>query len=314
MGNASVSVEGLSMRFGRDASGTHALRDVSFDVERGEIFALVGPNGAGKSTIVLILATLLQPTAGRATIMGSEVTRDPAAVRRTIGVALQETGLDPRQPVRRLARLHCRLHGYSRSGSRERADATLALLGLGDVADRQIARLSGGMRRRLDLALALLHAPPVLLLDEPTTGLDPHSRRALWQEIARLRDEGAAIVLTTQQLVEAEELADRVAIVNDGRIVVEGSPAALKHQMPHAVLDTMFATDADAVTAAALLGGDVSVLGPSVRARLSNDPAAVSRAIARLDAHGLQMSALAVHEPTLEDVLIAHTARGDDDG
>jgi ABC-2 type transport system ATP-binding protein len=311
MGNAFVSVEQLSMRFGHAASGTHALRDVSFGVERGEILSLVGPNGAGKSTIVLILATLLRPTAGRASIMSCDVTRQPAAVRRAIGVALQETGLDPRQSVRRLARLHARLHGYSRRRGRERADATLALLGLDDAADTRVARLSGGMRRRVDLALALLHAPPVLLLDEPTTGLDPHSRRALWEEIARLRDEGAAIVLTTQQLAEAEELADRVAIVNAGRIVVEGSPAALKHQMPHAVLDTVFATDADATAAAELLGGDVSVSGPRISARLSNDPAAVSHAIARLDAHGLRMSTLAVREPTLEDVLIAHTAPGD---
>ena len=292
---------------GRAAAETYALRDVSFEVERGEIFSLVGPNGAGKSTAVLILATLLRPTGGHASIMGCDVTREPAAARRTIGVALQETGLDPKQSVRRLARLHARLHGYSRSRSRERTDATLALLGLQEAADMRIARLSGGMRRRVDLALALLHAPPVLLLDEPTTGLDPRSRRALWLEIARLRDEGAAIVLTTQQLAEAEELADRVAIVNGGRIVVEGSPAALKQQMPHAVLDTMFSTDADAAAAARLLGGDVSVSGPHVSALLSNDPAAVSRAISQLDAHGLRMSALAVREPTLEDVLIAHT-------
>jgi ABC-2 type transport system ATP-binding protein len=308
-----VFVEQLSMRVGRGASGTQALHDVTFAVAPGELLALVGPNGAGKSTIVLILATLLRPTGGHARIMGDDVAHAPAAVRRSIGVALQETGLDPRQSVRRIARLHARLHGYPRRASREHADATLALLGLTHVAGRPVGRLSGGMRRRVDLALALLHAPPVLLLDEPTTGLDPQSRRALWDEIERLRDDGAAIVLTTQQLAEAEQLADRVAIVDAGRIVVEGSPAALKHQMPHAVLDTTFGCDADAAAAARLLGGDVTVSGARVTALLSNDPAAVSHAIARLDAHELRMSALAVREPTLEDVLIASTVHADGD-
>ena len=306
----SVSVEQLSMRFGRSASTTHALRGVSFSADRGEILAFVGPNGAGKSTIVLILATLLRPSAGRATIMGTDVVRHPAAARRRIGVALQDAGIDPAQPVRRLARLHARLHGYSRRGSRARADELLELLGLGEVGGRRAAQLSGGMRRRVDLALALLHAPEVLLLDEPTTGLDPHVRNELSREILRVRAEGTTVVLTSQQLEEAELLADRVAIVSSGRIVAEGSPAALKRQVPHAMLDATFATTACAAEAVRLLGGEASCSGASVSVRLANDPAAVAHAVGRLAAHGLEMSALSVREPTLEDVFIATTGPG----
>jgi ABC-2 type transport system ATP-binding protein len=304
-----VTVEGISKRFG---SRTRALDDVSFEARPGEVFALLGANGAGKSTLVRILATLLRPSAGSARVAGLDVTTRPAEARRAIGVALQEVGLDPAQRVRGIVGLHARLHGYTRRQGRERTRELLLLVGLEDVADRRVGTLSGGMRRRLDLALALVHRPRVLLLDEPTTGLDPGSRRELWREIARLRESEVTILLTTQHLDEAEQLADRVAILAAGSVIADGTPAALKRRHSRMVLNATFPDRRQLAAAAALLDVELPGGGLGLRAPLADDPSAIADVLARFKSHGLALSSLALSQPTLEDVFLATIDAGDD--
>ena len=208
-----------------------AVRGVDLRVESGEVFGFLGPNGAGKSTTVRMLTTLLTITAGSATVAGVDVARDPDAVRHRIGVALQEAGLDPRQSGRELLLLQSRLFGLSPSEAAARAQELLALVELEDAADRRIKTYSGGMKRRLDLASALVHRPDVLFLDEPTTGLDPSSRLTIWDEVRRINAQGTTVFLTTQYLEEADALCDRLAIIDGGRIVREGTPASLKAEL-----------------------------------------------------------------------------------
>jgi len=222
---AAVEARGLVKTY----DDVQAVRGVDLRVESGEVFGFLGPNGAGKSTTVRMLTTLLTITSGSATVAGVDVAADPDLVRRRIGVALQEAGLDPRQNGRELLILQARLFGMSPAEAAERARELLALVELEDAADRRIKTYSGGMKRRLDLASALVHRPDVLFLDEPTTGLDPQSRSALWAEVARLaREEGVTVFLTTQYLEEADALAGRVGIIDHGHIVAEGTPAELK--------------------------------------------------------------------------------------
>ncbi len=212
---------------GRDGT-VEAVRGVDLEVSAGEIFGFLGPNGAGKSTTVRMLTTLLTITSGRAEVAGVDVGRDPDGARRKIGVALQEAGLDPRQTGRELLVLHGRLFGLGATAAAKRAQELLALVELEDAADRVTKGYSGGMQRRLDLASALVHEPEVLFLDEPTTGLDPASRLTVWEELRRINGHGTTIFLTTQYLEEADQLCDRLAIIDDGMIVREGTPAALK--------------------------------------------------------------------------------------
>jgi ABC-2 type transport system ATP-binding protein len=205
-----------------------AVRGVDLRVEAGEVFGFLGPNGAGKSTTVKMLTTLLTITSGSARVAGVDVTDDPDEVRRRIGVALQEAGLDPRQTGRELLVLQARLFGLAPGDAAKRADDLLELVELEDAADRHIKGYSGGMKRRLDLASALVHQPEVLFLDEPTTGLDPASRLTVWDEVRRINGRGTTVFLTTQYLEEADQLCDRLAIIDDGRIVRQGTPADLK--------------------------------------------------------------------------------------
>ena len=205
-----------------------AVRGVDLRVEAGEVFGFLGPNGAGKSTTVKMLTTLLTITSGSATVAGVDVAGDPDAVRKRIGVALQEAGLDPRQNGRELLVLQARLFGLSAAEAAGRARELLALVELEDAADRRIKTYSGGMKRRLDLASALVHRPDVLFLDEPTTGLDPSSRLTVWDEVRRINERGTTVFLTTQYLEEADALCDRLAIIDNGRIVREGTPQELK--------------------------------------------------------------------------------------
>jgi ABC-2 type transport system ATP-binding protein len=205
-----------------------AVRGVDLRVEAGEVFGFLGPNGAGKSTTVKMLTTLLTITSGSAQVAGIDVAGDPDEVRRRIGVALQEAGLDPRQTGRELLVLQARLFGLSPDEATARASDLLALVELEDAADRRIKGYSGGMKRRLDLASALVHEPEVLFLDEPTTGLDPASRLTVWDEVRRINERGTTVFLTTQYLEEADQLCDRLAIIDDGRIVREGTPGQLK--------------------------------------------------------------------------------------
>jgi ABC-2 type transport system ATP-binding protein len=227
-GRPAVLAEGLVKHYtGREGS-VEAVRGVDLEVRPGEIFGFLGPNGAGKSTTVRMLTTLLSITDGRAEVAGTDVARDPAGARRLIGVALQEAGLDPRQTGRELLLLHGRLFGLDARQAAERARELLALVELEDAADRVIKGYSGGMQRRLDLAAALVHEPEVLFLDEPTTGLDPVSRLTIWEELRRINGRGTTVFLTTQYLEEADQLCDRIAIIDDGRIACAGTPAELK--------------------------------------------------------------------------------------
>jgi len=229
--NAAVAAEGLVKTYRGRAATVEAVRGVDLRVERGEIFGFLGPNGAGKSTTVRMLTTLLTLTSGTARVAGLDVAREPDAVRRRIGVALQEAGLDPRQTGRELLELQGRLFDLSAREAAGRAEELLELVELTDAADRRIKSYSGGMKRRLDLASALVHLPEVLFLDEPTTGLDPASRVTVWDEVRRINERGTTVFLTTQYLEEADQLCDRLAIIDDGRIVREGTPAQLKAEL-----------------------------------------------------------------------------------
>jgi ABC-2 type transport system ATP-binding protein len=228
---AAVETQALVKHYRSREGVVEAVRGVDLRVETGEVFGFLGPNGAGKSTTVRMLTTLLSVTSGSARVAGIDVTREPDAARRRMGVALQEAGLDPRQSGRELLELQGRLFGLSHGDAASRADELLALVELEDAADRLIKGYSGGMKRRLDLASALVHEPAVLFLDEPTTGLDPSSRLTVWDEVRRINGRGTTVFLTTQYLEEADQLCDRLAIIDDGRIVREGTPAELKAEL-----------------------------------------------------------------------------------
>src|SRR5437660_12280566 len=225
MSPAAIEARGLERTF---KGGVEAVCGIDLSVARGEVFGFLGPNGAGKTTTVRMLCTLLPPSAGSATVAGHDVVADAGEVRRRIGVALQEIGLDPVQTGRELLELQCGLYGISGRRSRRRAEELLELVGLTDAADRRTKTYSGGMKRRLDLASALVHSPDVLFLDEPTTGLDPASRLTIWDEVRRINSGGATVFLTTQYLEEADKLCHRLAIIDEGRIVAEGTPEQLK--------------------------------------------------------------------------------------
>jgi ABC-2 type transport system ATP-binding protein len=225
---AAVEADGLVKTYKGRGETVEAVRGVDLRVERGQVFGFLGPNGAGKSTTVKMLTTLLSITGGSARVAGIDVAREPDAVRRKIGVALQEAGLDPRQTGRELLELQARLFDMSANEAATRAVELLDLVDLTDAADRRIKGYSGGMKRRLDLASALVHQPDVLFLDEPTTGLDPVSRLTVWDEVRRINERGTTVFLTTQYLEEADQLCDRLAIIDDGLIVREGTPERLK--------------------------------------------------------------------------------------
>jgi ABC-2 type transport system ATP-binding protein len=226
-----VEAEQLVKHYTGRGGTVEAVRGVDLHVAGGEVFGFLGPNGAGKSTTVRMLTTLMTITSGTARVAGVDVAADPDAARKRIGVALQEAGLDPRQTGRELITLQARLFGLSPAEAATRTDELLALVELEDAADRSIKSYSGGMKRRLDLASALVHRPEVLFLDEPTTGLDPASRLTVWDEVRRINERGTTVFLTTQYLEEADQLCDRLAIIDDGRIVREGTPARLKAEL-----------------------------------------------------------------------------------
>src|SRR6516164_6270796 len=228
-GAPAIEVERLVREFRK---GPRAVDGINLEVSPGEIYGFLGPNGAGKSTTVLMLTTLLPPTSGHATVGGYDIVREGARVRATIGAALQEAALDAILTGREHLMLQATLQGIPAKQRRERAQTLLQRVGLAEAADRRVGGYSGGMKRRLDLAMALVHEPRILFLDEPTTGLDPQSRAALWDEVGRLaHEEGMTVFLTTQYLEEADALADRIGIIDRGRIVAEGTPASLKAEI-----------------------------------------------------------------------------------
>ncbi len=305
-----IEAEGLVRTFKGDI---RAVDGIDLAVQPGEIYGFLGPNGAGKSTTVHILTTLLPPSAGHARVAGFDVEKEGPAVRRSIGAALQEAALDPILTGREHLRLQCALHGISRSERKTRATELLERVGLTLAADRKVKGYSGGMKRRLDLALALAHRPTILFLDEPTTGLDPQSRSALWLEVARLaREEGVTVFLTSQYLEEADALADRVGIIDHGRIVAEGTTEDLKAEIDRPTVEAIPADGTDSAAVAQILERfgertDGSPKGVSVRlARGIDDLAEIVRA---LDAEGARVADLHLHAPSLDDVFLAKTGR-----
>jgi ABC-2 type transport system ATP-binding protein len=286
-----------------------------------EIYGFLGPNGAGKSTTVHMLTTLLPPTAGTARVAGFDIVREGPKVRAAIGAALQEAALDPLLTGREHLRLQTAMHGLPRPQRRRRGDELLARVGLMEAADRKVGGYSGGMKRRLDLALALAHHPRILFLDEPTTGLDIQSRLALWAEVRRLaNEEGVTVFLTTQYLEEADELADRVGIIDHGRIVAEGTPAQLKAQVGRPTVEAVPADPAERERAAAILArfGDPCSSANGVAVRLRSGEADLAGIVRALDAERLKVEHLQLHQPSLDDVFLAKTGRslegaGDED-
>jgi ABC-2 type transport system ATP-binding protein len=305
---AAIEVEQLERLF---EGGILAVAGIDLEVAEREIYAFLGPNGAGKTTTVRMLTTLLRPTGGSARVAGFDVVADAANVRRSIGVALQEAALDPLMTGRELMHLQATLHGLPRDEAKRRAHALLNRVGLIEAADRRVGTYSGGMRRRLDLASALVHDPKVLFLDEPTTGLDPISRMTIWEEVRKLNDEGTTVFLTTQYLEEADQLADRVGIIDEGRMAAEGTPAALKAQIGRSHLEVTIADDAGERAEAILarfgepMPSRDSVLMVSL-ARGASDVAPIVRA---LDDAGLCVESLNLVQPTLDDVFVAKTGR-----
>jgi ABC-2 type transport system ATP-binding protein len=293
--------------------GIEAVRDIDLTVSAGEVFGFLGPNGAGKTTTVRMLCTLLPPTAGSATVMGLDVVEKGADVRRRIGVALQEIGLDPVQTGRELLELQCGLYGITGRRGRERAQELLELVGLTDAAERRTKTYSGGMKRRLDLASALVHSPDVLFLDEPTNGLDPASRLTIWDEVRRINAGGATVFLTTQYLEEADKLCDRLAIIDDGRIIAEGTPEQLKAEMGHDVVSVSLNGAGVASTEAALAGLpglERIVAEPDALALYVEDGAgSIAEIVRRLDRDQIQVGAIAVMRPSLDDVFLQATGR-----
>ena len=288
-----------------------AVDGVDLRVPEGEIYGFLGPNGAGKSTTVRMLCTLLLPSGGRARVAGHDVAHEPDAVRLSIGVALQEAALDDKQTGRELLRLQGRLYGLRKAEIDERVRDLSALVDIGDALDHRIGTYSGGMKRRLDLAAALVHNPRVLFLDEPTTGLDPVSRAKVWEEVRRLNAElGMTILLTTQYLEEADQLADRVGIINAGRIVAEGTPEELKRS----VGDDLVVVEVDGPPdrGVAVLDGlpgstSVTVAGAEVLVSVDNGAAAVSPIAVALAQAGITVKALTLRTPTLDDVFLELT-------
>ncbi len=304
----SIEVVGLEREY-RD--GFKAVRGIDLQVAPGEVYGFLGPNGAGKTTTVRMLVTLLRPTGGKATVAGFDVATQPGEVRRHIGVALQEAALDLLMTGRELMELQATLHGIPAKDVKSRSAELIERVGLVDAQDRRVGAYSGGMKRRLDLAMALVHEPAVLFLDEPTTGLDPVSRMTLWDEVRRLKDEGTTVFLTTQYLEEADQLADRVGIINKGVIVAEGTPAALKAEAGRTHIDLTLQDGADIARAEQVVAahGDVRVAPSDVDLSLcvAEGAAAIAPVVRALDEAGFLVAALKLVEPTLDDVFVEKT-------
>ena len=291
-------------------NGPRAVDGIDLRVEEGEIYGFLGPNGAGKSTTVLMLTTLLPPTAGTARVAGFDVVREGPRVRASIGAALQEAALDPLLSGSEHMRLQTALHGLDKAERRARSAELLERVGLSQAAERKVGDYSGGMRRRLDLALALVHRPRILFLDEPTTGLDIQSRTALWEEVGRLAsEEGVTVFLTTQYLEEADELANRVGIIDGGRLVAEGTPRQLKAQVGRPHLEVHIADGAAerAHEIVARFGRRLPAKDGAVLVELERGAAEVAPVVRALDDAGIAVDSLELVEPTLDDVFVAKT-------
>ncbi len=311
---AAIEVEGLQRAF----EEVLAVQGVDLEVAEGEIYGFLGPNGAGKTTTVRMLTTLLLPTSGRATVGGHDVVTEARSVRRTIGVALQEAALDPLMTGRELIRLQATLQGIPTREGRRRSDELLERVDLIEAADRRVGGYSGGMQRRLDLAAALVHRPRVLFLDEPTTGLDPVSRKTIWEEVRALNEAGTTVFLTTQYLEEADQLADNVGIIDRGLMVAEGSPDSLKASIgdPHIRLTLEEGTIPEAERICAGVGRLLPPTdGKTVLVEVAGGAADIPRVVRSLDDAGIEVASLELVQPTLDDVFVAttgHHLQGED--
>ncbi len=310
--NSPILAENLTRHFGE----VKAVDGIDMQVNAGEIFGFLGPNGAGKSTAVRMLTTLLRPTAGRAIVAGFDVATHPDEVRRRIGVALQDAAIDPLMTGSELLQLQAVLYGIPSSQTKSRTAELLERVGLTAAGDRRVGTYSGGMRRRLDLALSLIHQPTVLFLDEPTTGLDPMSRLTLWEEVRRLNREGTTVLLTTQYLEEADQLADRIAIIDKGKIVREGKPQDLKAEVGFPTLIVNVQKDhQDAARSVLLQFGELrptaeGTLGVGLR----DGAQVVTDVVRKLDEAHVHLIHLEINEPSLDDVFAdatGHRLEGD---
>ena len=310
MSEAAIEATDLVREFKK---GPRAVDGIDLRVEPGEVYGFLGPNGAGKSTTVHMLTTLLPPTSGTARVAGHDVVEDGSAVRASIGAALQEAALDPFLTGREHMKLQTALHGMRGQEARERTEILLERVGLKQAADRRVGGYSGGMKRRLDLALALVHRPRILFLDEPTTGLDVQSRSALWDEVQRLAaDRGVTVFLTTQYLEEADVLADRVGIIDRGSIVAEGTPEALKAEIGRPSVEVVPAEPGDLgrmKEALARFGESVTASSKAAAVRLAGGDAQLAEVVRVLDAESIPVETLQLHAPTLDDVFLEKTGR-----
>jgi ABC-2 type transport system ATP-binding protein len=307
--NSPIVASQLVRHFGSGDNPVRAVDGVDLEVHEGEIFGFLGPNGAGKSTTVRMLTTLLRPTSGTAHVAGYDVVREADKVRRSIGVALQDAAIDPLMTGNELLELQAVLYGLAPNSVKTRAGELLERVGLTAAADRRVGTYSGGMRRRLDLALSLIHQPTVLFLDEPTTGLDPMSRMTLWEEVRRLNKEGTTVLLTTQYLEEADQLADRVAIIDGGKIVRQGSPRELKALVgaPTLLISVQQSQTETASRVLAEFGELRPTAEGSLGVGLSAGAGAVTDVVRRLDEAGIRVSHLELNEPSLDDVFAEAT-------
>jgi ABC-2 type transport system ATP-binding protein len=305
-----IVVEALAREY---RGGVRAVDGIDLHVEPGEVYGFLGPNGAGKSTTILMLTTLLPPSAGTARVAGHDIRREGAAVRRAIGAALQQVALDSTLTGREHLRLQAALHGIEKPERRPRADELLERVGLADVADRRVGDYSAGMKRRLDLALALVHRPRVLFLDEPTTGLDPQSRADMWDEVRRLaRIDGVTVFLTTQYLEEADVLADRVGIIDAGRIVAEGRPDDLKAQIGRPTIEVTPADPDERERLQLVLerfGAPSACAVGNASVQLERGAEALTDLVRALDDDGLRVRSVELHQPSLDDVFLLKTGR-----
>jgi ABC-2 type transport system ATP-binding protein len=307
---AAIETHQLAREF---EGGIKAVDGIDLQVAEGEIYGFLGPNGAGKTTTVRMLTTLLQPTGGRAVVAGHDVAVEPGAVRERIGVALQEAALDPLMTGRELLELQATLHAIPKREGRDKGQWLLDRVGLTLAADRRVGTYSGGMRRRLDLAAALMNTPEVLFLDEPTTGLDPVSRKAIWEEVRKLNEEGTTVFLTTQYLEEADRLADRVGIISGGRLVAEGTPRALKAEVgkPHLELSLVDQAGREKLAEQVLarFGRPLPARDGTLMVEIERGSSEIGPIVVALNQEGFEVESLDLVRPTLDDVFVQKTGQ-----
>ena len=308
-----IRTRNLKKTFHSRTGPVEAVAGIDLTVEAGEIFGFLGPNGAGKTTTLRMLCTLITPTAGEATVAGADLTREPALIRERIGYVAQGGGSDPQETGRRELVIQARLYGMDRAEAERRAAAILKLMELEAAADRKTDTYSGGMKRRLDIGLGIIHRPQLIFLDEPTTGLDPQARARMWDEVRKLRQDGMTVFLTTHYLEEADALCDRLAIIDHGRIVAEGTPDALKREVAGDLVTLGVGEKSDAILALAQAQSFVREAARgedgTVRLYVERGETAVPQLLRLLDGAGLAPTTIAMSRPSLDDVFLRKTGR-----